>query len=288
MKRILSLSLTLVSIFFCIQSAYALPASYLDSAWVDLDKYWAFDDLFTYNFYYESNSIAGWQPGEIWTNHDVGLSLAELESDPNWIKKIDNSCWMASAASMLSNELDIVAREIYDEMLDWATLDPTFYWTKTGFTHVALEKYLEVHGLTDQYTVKKYSQYSFAGNLGWLNNSYDFAKGQLFNDRNVGLGIYSADPNWGHALTFWGWNETSLIVADSDRDPWSVTGYESALENNKWYLNYSVTNDPNNWYNEVGYMAILVPVPEPETFIMFAFGGAMVAVFYRRRGTKLL
>lgn len=293
MKKTISLCVLVASLLFCVRSADALPASYLQSGWVDLDKYWYFDQgwtsdqslMFTDNYYLESNSTPGWQPGEIWTNQEVNLDVDNDGAiDPGWVQRVDNSCWMASAAAMLSHQLNLVAREIYDEMLGWAVEDPRFFWTSGGFTHIALQEYLKRHDLTKDYYVKPYSTYSFAGNLGWMNDSYEFAKEQLYKNGTVGLSFYPFDEHFGHAVTFWGWNETSLILADSDRYPWDINSYVSGMTNGHWYLDYH-DPDPPLFDREVRYLVVLAPVPEPETWVLFVFGLTALA-FYQRKKIK--
>lgn len=291
MKKIISLCVVVAALLLSVRAADALPASYIQTGWVDLDKYWYFDQgwtsdqslMFTHNYYFESNNTLGWQPDEIWTNHDVDLdSDADGTIDSGWVQAVDNSCWMASAAAMLSHQLNLVAREIYDEMLSWATEDSRFYWTSGGFTHIALQEYLKRHDLSKDYYVKPYSTYSFVGNLGWINNSYDFAKEKLYQYGTVGLAFYPFDQHFGHAVTFWGWNETSLILADSDRYPWDINSYVTGITDDHWQLDY-FPNNPPVFDREVRYLVVLAPVPEPETWLLMTFGLTGLALFQRKK-----
>ncbi|MDY0270382.1 PEP-CTERM sorting domain-containing protein [Trichloromonas sp.] len=300
MKKTISLCVMLAALLFCARAADAFPASYLQSGWVDLDKYWYFDQgwtsdqtkMFEKNLYFEKSINEPpdkwkWDPDEIWTNHEVDLDLNnDSVIDSGWVSATDLSCWMASAAAMLSHQLNLVAREIYDEMLGWATAeDTTFWWTEGNWTHIALQEYLKRHDLTKDYYVKPYSTYSFPGNLGWINNSYDFAKRQLYEHETVGLGFFPVvGGTLGHAVTFWGWNETSLILADSDRYPWDINSYVSGMTNDHWYLDY-LDPDPPIFDREVRYLVVLAPVPEPETWLLLAFGLAVLS-FSQRRKTK--
>jgi len=294
MKKTISLCVMLAALLLSVRAADALPASYLQSGWVDLDKYWYFDQGYTYedvaydgfttNYYYDGvNGDKEWKPGEIWTNHEVELdSNGDKKVDPGWVAASDLSCWMASAAAMLSHQLNLVAREIYDEMLSWAAEDSRFYWTSGGFTHIALQEYLKRHDLDKDYYVRPYSTYSFTGNLGWINNSYAFAKDQLYKHGTVGLSFYPFDKDFGHAVTFWGWNETSLILADSDLYPWDITGYKTGMVNDQqWRLDYDPVDTAFD--KEVRYLVVLAPVPEPETWLLMAFGLTGLALFQREK-----
>lgn len=274
MKKIARIITLLLFAFVMVTPAFALPVTWVKQPWIDLDKYHD-DGYWSQNAYDDANSNDMWDIGEEWTHH-----ATPIDSDWNVKWANDMTCWMASASNMLSYFLEIPARDIYDEFLDWGEQgDSDYYWTQGGYQHIAVQDYLKLHGYMDEYYVTWYSNgyYSTPGHSGWMNDPYEFAQNELYNGATVGLALDIP----AHAITFWGWDATASIVSDSDQTAFSLDRHASSTAPNTWFMDYF--DDGSTTTEKVSYLAILKAVPEPGTFILILLGIFCIGVVTKKQ-----
>jgi len=243
----------------------ALPESWLCANWVDVDKYHA-DGRWDRNWYHDENGNFQFDWGEPWTHHDV-------EAGEGWFERWDNSCWIASAASMVAALEGRPADEVYWEMLGYAAFDPRFCWMNGGYTHWALEEYVEQNHLKGKYAVLWYDSFTepLPGSSPWPDDPYSFARNRLIHDGTLGVGI----P--GHAITFWGWEPmghmdwTSCFFADNQQTECALNDYYymTGFYPDRWTILYSC-NDLGN--ATVDYFAELRAIPLPPGLLLMASG----------------
>ena len=213
----------------------------------------------------------------------------DRDGDGSWPDAGDNSCWLASAANILSAAGYGGANSIY------GTLVGNFGYAQGGFQGTAINWYLTNHPMTgNPYTVL--TEYD----RGALWDPYwnpGFIASELRECEFVGIAIYadiSMTTGGAHALTVWGDDDNSpptwIWVTDSDRDrgvldidSYDWTRHQNARGTGKdlYSLDYWGTADTGY----LGYVATLSPVPEASTLLLFGSG---LAGILGLRGKRLI
>ena len=195
---------------------------------------------------------------------------------PGWPDAGDNSCWLASAADLLS------AAGYGNGAAIYGTLTGHYGIAATGFADTALSWYLQ--------------NFPMAGNPYTIVTGYfvgltpSFIAGEMRRSEMVSIGIYPTvllNEN-GHAISVWGDdgpNPASIAVTDSDRvGPGPAATWEQynwvapAIPTDPWGLTYGGTS---LWY--LGYVATLCDTPEPGTWMLVLLGAGEVWLTRRAR-----
>ncbi len=200
----------------------------------------------------------------------------------------DMSCWLATAANMLSSAGWGDAVAIYGTLLN------QFGSNNPGWAHVALQWYIQnAANPGTPFTVV--SWYWWGQNPAQVNPT--FIADELRRCQYVGIGIFPtiSGSGDGHCITAWGdelpqnrdgLNPATVNVTDSDRDVGNglngtdVYNWVQDIQSGKWGLqNYYQPG--NGWLD---YVCTLCPVPEPASFVaLFTALSAAAALAYKRK-----
>jgi hypothetical protein len=190
-----------------------------------------------------------------------------------WPENGDNSCWLASAADLLS------AAGYGNGAAIYGTLTGHYGTAAAGFADTALSWYLQNFPMAgNPYTI-------VTGYITGLTPS--FIASEMRRSELVSIGIYPTKDLQveGHAISVWGDdgpNPGSAAVTDSDRSPggaWEQYDWAApANPGEPWRLMYGGTTA---WY--LGYVATLCDTPEPGTWMLVLLGAGGVWLIRRGR-----
>lgn len=254
----------------CAARADIIPTEWTNSNWSDVDKEHSAGS-WGKNYISDSNGNGRWDYGEEW---------ADNQRQPSWIRVSDNSCWMASAAAMLSLKTGRDGQELYSELIGYSQTDPRFRWDQGGYQSLALTQYIRRHKLTEQLAVTSIQR----GTAEWTGDMLDYARQRLYAGDAVGIDI--TWPGHNHALTMWGWTESDVVVADSDQGGNSLQLHGSQVTAPNWSMLFSYPSSnpqaPTEVSANVYLLVTLSSVPEP-TALLSLLAGAGCLLRRRRR-----